>query len=115
MRIKMGDAHACLLQAVELSRHFGLDFFLPADSNVRTPLPGRVIDIYVTDLPLDYGHAILLEHKPAEGVTFFACHHTMKAMELTLADLLPGFAVAEKGGVVKLAELQQDGWLYLRS
>ncbi|WP_413991251.1 hypothetical protein ACMDCR_03840 [Labrys okinawensis] len=49
-----------------------------------------------------------------EGVAFHACIHTMEGMKLTLAGLLPGFAVAEKGGVVKLAELQGQGWLYLR-
>jgi intracellular sulfur oxidation DsrE/DsrF family protein len=49
-----------------------------------------------------------------EGVVFHACHNTMEGMKLTLAGLLPGFAVAEKGGVVKLAELQGQGWIYLR-
>jgi uncharacterized protein len=49
-----------------------------------------------------------------EGVAFFACIHTMEGMKLTLAGLLTGFAVAEKGGVVKLAELQGQGWTYLR-
>lgn len=49
-----------------------------------------------------------------EGVAFHACVHTMEGMKLTLEDLLPGFVVAEKGGVVKLAELQAAGWLYLR-
>ena len=48
------------------------------------------------------------------GVEFYACIHTMEGMKLTLTDLLPGFAVAEKGGVVKLAELQGQGWIYLR-
>ena len=48
------------------------------------------------------------------GVEFYACIHTMEGMKLTLADLLPGFAVADKGGVVKLAELQRQGWIYLR-
>ncbi|TDQ83019.1 hydroxylysine kinase /5-phosphonooxy-L-lysine phospho-lyase [Dongia mobilis] len=52
------------------SLHVGLDFFLPAGSAVRTPLAGRVIDIYVTDLPLDYGHAILLEHEIRPGLAF---------------------------------------------
>lgn len=50
----------------------------------------------------------------AAGVEFHACRHTMEAQKLTLGDLLPGFAVAEKGGVVKLAELQAEGWAYLR-
>ncbi len=52
------------------SLHLGLDLFLDAGSRIRTPLAGRVIDIYVSDLPLDYGHAILLEHNPAPGVAF---------------------------------------------
>jgi intracellular sulfur oxidation DsrE/DsrF family protein len=48
------------------------------------------------------------------GVKFHACAHTMAGMKLTLDDLLPGFAVAEKGGVVLLADLQAQGWVYLR-
>ena len=40
------------------------------------------------------------------GVAFHACAHTMAAMKLTLDDLLPGFAIAEKGGVVLLADMQ---------
>ena len=32
----------------------------------------------------------------------------------TLKDLLPGFTVAERGGVVRLAELQSQGYVYLR-
>jgi hypothetical protein len=38
----------------------------------------------------------------------------MKAQEVTLKDLLPGFAAAEQGGVVRLAELQSQGYVYLR-
>jgi uncharacterized protein len=48
------------------------------------------------------------------GVAFHACAHTMEAMKLTLDDLTPGFAIAEKGGVVLLADLQAQGWIYLR-
>ena len=50
----------------------------------------------------------------AQGVEFHACRNTMEAQKLALGDLLPGFAVAEKGAVVKLAELQAEGWAYLR-
>jgi hypothetical protein len=50
----------------------------------------------------------------AAGVELHACRHTMEAQKLTLGDLLPGFAVAERGGVVKLAELQAEGFSYLR-
>jgi intracellular sulfur oxidation DsrE/DsrF family protein len=38
----------------------------------------------------------------------------MKAQHVTLQDLLPGFVEAEKGGVVRIAELQSRGYLYLR-
>lgn len=48
------------------------------------------------------------------GVEFAACGNTMKAQNVTLTDLLPGFVNAEKGGVVRLAELQSQGYLYLR-
>jgi uncharacterized protein len=48
------------------------------------------------------------------GIAFHACAHTMAAMKLTLDDLAPGFAIAEKGGVVLLADMQGAGWIYLR-
>ena len=49
-----------------------------------------------------------------DGVELAACGNTMKAQNITLNDLLPGFVSAEKGGVVRLAELQSQGYLYLR-
>jgi uncharacterized protein len=48
------------------------------------------------------------------GLQLSACIHTMRAQEVTLKDLLPGFVVADKGGVVRLAELQGQGYVYLR-
>lgn len=49
-----------------------------------------------------------------DGIELAACGNTMKAQNVTLQDLLPGFVSAEKGGVVRLAELQSLGYLYLR-
>ena len=49
-----------------------------------------------------------------DGVGFAACVNTMRSQKVTLADLLPGFIVADKGGVVRIAELQSQGYLYLR-
>lgn len=49
-----------------------------------------------------------------DGVELAACGNTMKAQNVKLTDLLPGFVNAEKGGVVRLAELQSQGYLYLR-
>jgi hypothetical protein len=48
------------------------------------------------------------------GLELNACIHSMRAQEVTLKDLLPGFIVADKGGVVRLAELQSQGYVYLR-
>lgn len=50
----------------------------------------------------------------AVGVGLHACGNTMRAQKIGLADLMPGFVVAEEGGVVRIAKLQADGWLYLR-
>jgi uncharacterized protein len=48
------------------------------------------------------------------GLQLNACINTMRAQEVTLKDLLPGFIIADKGGVVRLAELQSQGYVYLR-
>ncbi|AMO98442.1 dsrE/DsrF-like family protein [Collimonas arenae] len=48
------------------------------------------------------------------GLEMNACINTMKAQGISLKDLLPGFGVADKGGVVMLAELQGQGYAYLR-
>lgn len=49
-----------------------------------------------------------------DGIELAACGNTMKAQNVTLRDLLPGFVNAENGGVVRIAELQSQGYLYLR-
>ena len=49
-----------------------------------------------------------------KGLTPFACVNTMEWLKIALTDLPQGFEVADKGGVVKLAELQQKGFAYIR-
>jgi hypothetical protein len=48
------------------------------------------------------------------GLELNACGNTVKAQKVTLNDLMPGFIIAEQGGVVRIAELQAQGYLYLR-
>jgi uncharacterized protein len=48
------------------------------------------------------------------GLQLNACGNTMKSQQIALKDLLPGFVNAEQGGVVRLAELQGEGYVYLR-
>ena len=48
------------------------------------------------------------------GLELAACGNTMASQNVTLKDLLPGFVAAERGGVVRIAELQSKGYLYIR-
>ena len=48
------------------------------------------------------------------GLELAACGNTMTSQKVGVADLLPGFIAADKGGVVRFAELQSQGYLYLR-
>lgn len=50
----------------------------------------------------------------AKGLDLGACGNTLKAQNLTVAQLLPGFAPVPEGGVVRLARLQAMGYAYLR-
>lgn len=49
-----------------------------------------------------------------QGVTFEACANTLEALGLAPDELLPGFAIAEKGGVTRITELQGQGYAYIR-
>jgi len=48
------------------------------------------------------------------GLELGVCGNTMKGQKVTLKDLLPGFVALEQGGVVRIAELQSQGYVYLR-
>ena len=58
--------------------------------------------------------ASLVSELQIEGVEFDACGNTMNAMSFQLTDLLPDFVRRDEGGVVRIAELQSKGYLYLR-
>jgi len=49
-----------------------------------------------------------------EGVQFNACGNTMRAQGVQTDELIPGFIRVDQGGVVRIAELQADGYLYIR-
>ncbi|RWA69894.1 DsrE family protein [Mesorhizobium sp.] len=49
-----------------------------------------------------------------QGLVPQACGNTLRGMDIAVTDLLAGFQVADKGGVVRLAELQRQGYVYLR-
>ena len=48
------------------------------------------------------------------GVSFNACGNTMRVQGVETDDLLDGFVRVDQGGVVRLAELQSEDYVYLR-
>jgi intracellular sulfur oxidation DsrE/DsrF family protein len=50
----------------------------------------------------------------ADGVEVDVCANSLKAFNLKLNELLPGLVEASAGGVVRIAELQSQGYLYIR-
>jgi intracellular sulfur oxidation DsrE/DsrF family protein len=49
-----------------------------------------------------------------QGLAFGACGNTMKAFSLTLEQLPPGAQRLPQGGVVRIMELVEQGYIYLR-
>lgn len=48
------------------------------------------------------------------GIEFDACGNTLNKEKLTLQDLPSGFVRVDQGGVVRVAELQHAGYIYIR-
>ena len=48
------------------------------------------------------------------GLELAACGNSMNSRNVTGKELLPGFIAADRGGVTRIAELQSQGYLYLR-
>lgn len=48
------------------------------------------------------------------GVAYNACGNTLNSLKWQVSDLVPGFVRVDQGGVVRLAELQSQGYVYLR-
>ena len=55
-----------------------------------------------------------LEALQMQGVIFGACGNTMKGMNVTLEQLAPGAKALPQGGVVRVMELQEQGFSYIR-
>ena len=55
-----------------------------------------------------------LEALQAQGLVFGACGNTMKGMNVTLEQLARGAKALPQGGVVRVMELQEQGFSYIR-
>ncbi len=56
----------------------------------------------------------LVDELQVEGVAFNMCGNTMRVLDYELDNVLPGFVRRDEGGVVRIAELQSKGYLYIR-
>ncbi len=76
---------------------------------VHGPAGKMFQDIEATDQVRD-----MVKSLQGDGVQFDMCGNTMRAQDVELNDLLPGFVRVDQGGVVRIAELQQQGYIYIR-
>jgi intracellular sulfur oxidation DsrE/DsrF family protein len=56
----------------------------------------------------------LLETLQLQGMVFGACGNTMKNFSITLGELPEGSTPLPQGGVVRIMELQEAGYVYIR-
>ncbi|HTJ97922.1 MAG TPA: DsrE family protein [Rhodocyclaceae bacterium] len=49
-----------------------------------------------------------------KGLEFDACGNTLQKEKLNITDLADGFVKVDQGGVVRIAELQHAGYIYIR-
>jgi intracellular sulfur oxidation DsrE/DsrF family protein len=122
-----GAATASAVQKVvyHLSEPARIDFVL---GNIRNHIAGKGGPDKVRIVLVIHGPAVeafiaskanpgvrkQVERRAADGVSFVACGNTMTAMKLAPTDMLSGFEVAKEGGVVRIADLQEQGYLYIR-
>jgi uncharacterized protein len=85
----------------------------PEDADIRLVVHGPALLAFSTKT-IELGVDERLSQLREQGVTLEACGNTMRGAQLSLTDLADGFVVVEKGGVYRLAELQQGGFAYIR-
>ena len=88
------------------TRHLGIDVFAPAGTPVHAPLAGRVLHVTYQADPLDYGHALILEHQ-AGGLPFFTLYGHLGGSLPTL--LQPGDEVAPGQVIAHLGDWPENG------
>jgi uncharacterized protein len=74
---------------------------------------GPALKNFVTK-DMDAGVKQSLTALQADGMVFGACGNTMKGFNLTLDQLADGAKPLPQGGVVRVMELQEQGYAYLR-
>lgn len=63
---------------------------------------------------IDPAVKLALERLQTQGVVFGACGNTMRNLNVTIEQLPEGARVLPQGGVVRLMELQEQGYINIR-
>jgi intracellular sulfur oxidation DsrE/DsrF family protein len=63
---------------------------------------------------MDPGVREALERLQTQGLVFGACGNTMRGLNITLEQLPHGAKPLPQGGVVRIMELQEQGYVYIR-
>ena len=74
---------------------------------------GRALKSFVTK-DMDPALRGALDRLQTQGLALGACSNTMKGMSLTLEQLPEGTKALPQGGVVRVMELQEAGYSYIR-
>lgn len=85
----------------------------PEEADIRLVVHGPALLAFLIKT-MDLGFDERLSQLKEQGVKLEACGNTMRGAQLSLTDLAGGFVAVEKGGVYRLAELQQAGFAYIR-
>ena len=63
--------------------HLGVDIWAPAGTAISAPLAGRIHSFKDNALYGDYGPTIILEHRPAAGISFFTLYGHLSRQSLS--------------------------------
>jgi len=74
---------------------------------------GPALRHFVT-VGMDQGVKEALERLQAQGLVLGACGNTMRGLSITLDQLPRGATPLPQGGVVRIMELQERGYVYIR-
>lgn len=109
--IYSADAFASkLIEGARRTLHLGLDVFVDAGANLRTPLDGRVLVAADCNRPQDYGGVLLLEHVTDDGATFRTLWGHLAPG--SIAHWKPGDVVRAGDVVARLgASHENGGWV----
>src|SRR2546428_207781 len=77
------------------------------------PGDGAALRNFVT-ASMDVALRAALDRLQTQGLAVGACGNTMKAFNITLEQLPQGTRPLPQGGVVRVMELQEQGFVYLR-